>query len=88
MVPLMLVNFLTIGLAVAFPLQNTSHPFQVGQKVRTTSGIVAGKAASALTDVSEYLGIPYAKPPTGSLRFAAPERFVSGAQVSATSYVT
>lgn len=43
--------------------------------VNTTNGPVFGHAASNSPDVLEYLGIPYAKPPVGDLRFAPPERF-------------
>ncbi|KAI4154657.1 MAG: hypothetical protein LQ340_001544 [Diploschistes diacapsis] len=52
------------------------HPrsWTVGQPVQTTSGTVAGHAASNLTHVSEYLGIPYAQPPLGALRFKAPQK--------------
>lgn len=41
--------------------------------VNTTNGPVTGHYAPNHTHVLEYLGIPYAAPPTGSLRFAAPE---------------
>ncbi|KAH7360273.1 Alpha/Beta hydrolase protein [Rhexocercosporidium sp. MPI-PUGE-AT-0058] len=47
--------------------------WHVGQTVRTSSGSVQGHAAKDSPLVSEYLGIPYAKPPVGELRWAAPE---------------
>jgi hypothetical protein len=50
----------------------TTHAFNVGGLVDTTSGPVQGKASALRHEVSEYLGIPYAKPPVGDLRFAAP----------------
>lgn len=34
----------------------------------TSSGILQGPIASNTDGVSEYLGIPYAQPPVGSLR--------------------
>lgn len=42
--------------------------------VRTTSGTVKGHRATwpEPNDVVEFLGIPYAQPPVGDLRFAAP----------------
>lgn len=49
----------------------TTH-WMVGQQVQTKSGTVSGHGASQLENVSEYLGIPYAEPPTGDLRFAEP----------------
>ena len=43
--------------------------------VQTESGAVVGKILSLpySKSVYEYLGIPYAKPPVGELRFAAPK---------------
>ena len=42
--------------------------------VQTESGAVVGKIETLLhgKTVYEYLGIPYAEPPVGELRFAAP----------------
>jgi carboxylesterase type B len=45
--------------------------------VPTTNGPVTGHLANNTKCVVEYLGIPFAKPPVGSLRFAAPQRFVA-----------
>ncbi|KAE9364161.1 alpha/beta-hydrolase, partial [Stipitochalara longipes BDJ] len=44
----------------------------VSAQVKTSSGIVSGHAASNATGVSEYLGIPFAQPPIGNLRFQPP----------------
>ncbi|KAF4924262.1 Cholinesterase [Colletotrichum viniferum] len=44
----------------------------VGQAVKTTSGRVFGHAPSKADQVSAYLGIPYAVPPIGALRFQPP----------------
>ncbi|KAJ4302365.1 hypothetical protein N0V88_002509 [Collariella sp. IMI 366227] len=41
--------------------------------VSTTNGAVTGHVAPGTSCVIEYLGIPYAKPPVGNLRFAAPQ---------------
>ncbi|KAF2434525.1 alpha/beta-hydrolase [Tothia fuscella] len=49
--------------------------WKVGQAVGTSSGNIIGHAAPNVTKVSEYLGIPYAKPPVGNLRFAPPQRY-------------
>lgn len=43
--------------------------------VNTTSGLIIGHAAPNRSDVSEFLGIRYAEPPVGVLRFAPPERY-------------
>jgi hypothetical protein len=62
--------------------------WDVGQAVETTSGIILGHAASETTHVSEYLGIRYAKPPLGRLRFARPERFWNEREVfNASAFV-
>jgi hypothetical protein len=62
--------------------------FSVGQSVQTTSGAVVGHAAQSRSQVSEYLGIPYAKPPTGNLRFAAPQRFQGNGTITAANFVS
>lgn len=41
--------------------------------VSTSNGAVTGHIAPGTSCVIEYLGIPYAKPPVGELRFAAPQ---------------
>ena len=64
----------------------TPLPFKVGQEVSTTSGIIQGHAASNRTEVSEYLGIPFAQPPLGGLRFAAPKPYRSSAHLNASSF--
>lgn len=37
----------------------------VGFPVNTTSGLIIGHASKNRSQVSEYLGIPYAQPPLG-----------------------
>ena len=51
--------------------------WSIGQLVKTTSGEVKGHPSSWKPTVSEYLGIPYAQPPVGHLRWAAPKPFSS-----------
>lgn len=76
-----------IAFSAAYPQQE--HPgFSVGGKVDTSSGAVAGKAASERKAVSEYLGIPFAQPPVGALRFAAPQAYVGSGVLNATSFVS
>ena len=49
---------------------------QLSPVVQTESGAVVGKIDTLpqVKSVHEYLGIPYAEPPIGGLRFAPPER--------------
>lgn len=60
----------------------------VGQSVRTSSGVVQGHPASTNTEVSEYLGIPYAIPPVGSLRWTAPQRYTGNSSINGTFFVS
>ncbi|KAF2230290.1 alpha/beta-hydrolase [Viridothelium virens] len=60
--------------------------FTPGQPVKTTSGTVIGKVATYRDQVSEYLGIPFAQPPVGALRFAAPRPFLGSGFINATKF--
>ena len=60
----------------------------VGQPVGTTSGTVIGHAARNRTGVSEYLGIPFAEPPVGELRFAAPSPYYRRGNITASNFVS
>jgi hypothetical protein len=61
-----------------------------GQEVKTQSGLIKGHVATwpAGSGISEYLGIPYAKVPTGPLRFAPPVLNKSNATYTADKYVS
>lgn len=76
-----------VALAAASPL-NQRSTFAVGQTLKTTSGAVTGHAAKNRTEVSEYLGIPFAKPPVGDLRWKAPVKYVGDAPIDASKYVS
>lgn len=62
-------------------------PWTVGQTVQTTSGPVDGHGASVASHVSEYLGIPYAQPPVGALRFHPPVRYKGTTKIGGKSFV-
>ncbi|KAL2861210.1 cholinesterase [Aspergillus lucknowensis] len=64
-------SFLTFSL-LSTVLCSRSDAFTIGGPVNTTGGLVKGHASSLRPDVSEYLGIRFAKPAKGDLRFAAP----------------
>jgi carboxylesterase type B len=63
-----------------------AQSWTVGQAVDTVSGKVKGQASSWKPQVSEYLGVPFAQPPVGPLRFAAPKLFKGSAVVNATKF--
>ncbi|KAJ5537231.1 Carboxylesterase type B [Penicillium frequentans] len=58
----------------------------LGASVKTSSGLIIGHAGPQFPDVSEYLGIPYASPPMGQLRFAAPASLQSKETLIADTY--
>jgi hypothetical protein len=60
----------------------------VGQQVRTSSGRVNGHTSPDAPEVSEYLGIPYAQPPVGKLRWRPTEKYASDAVVDAAKFVS
>lgn len=60
--------------------------FTVGRVVRTSSGPVAGHAATPIADVSVYLGIPYAKPPIGNMRFKSPQKYTGTTPIDRSKY--
>lgn len=67
---------------------SSSSNFTVGQIVETSSGPISGHAATNYSEVSEYLGIPFAQPPVGDLRFAAPEKYTGSSLLSGAKYVS
>jgi cholinesterase len=78
-----------VATALALSTRGTGS-WMPGQEVETQSGRVKGHVAQwpPGRDVSEYLGIPYAKPPVGSLRFAPPVLNKSNATFVADKYVS
>jgi carboxylesterase type B len=81
-----LVNLFAAASALTAREQET---WTLGQEVGTQTGRIKGHAAAwpPGSGVSEYLGIPYAKVPVGSLRFAPPVLNKSNATFVADKYV-
>jgi len=91
--PLPALGIITAALASASypyetPVVVRDSSWEVGQIVRTTSGPVQGHAAANASDVSEYLGIPYAQPPVGNLRFQPPVRFNGTKAINGSTFVS
>jgi cholinesterase len=82
----MLHSFLTLVFLLG--VVNGQTEWKVGNSVKTTSGTIIGQASKWQPAVSEYLGIPFAKPPIGDLRWAAPQSITDDSKViNATKYV-
>lgn len=82
----MLLKDLIAVLAVQSTLVEALDPYKVGTAVNTTSGLVVGHAASNATQVSEYLGIPFAQAPIGNLRFAPPVAYSGNRSIEASNF--
>ncbi|CAN8104167.1 unnamed protein product [Discula destructiva] len=87
---LTLFNALLLPLVWASPCLSEKHTrlssFSVGQSVNTSSGLVSGHASTSYSEVSEYLGIPFAQPPVGDLRFAAPLKYTGSSALDGSEY--
>ena len=77
-----------LTLAISLGLVHGQTAWKIGNEVKTTSGTVLGQASKWQPEVSEYLGIPFAKAPEGELRWAAPQAITDSSKViNATKYV-
>ncbi|KAJ4986248.1 carboxylesterase [Stagonosporopsis vannaccii] len=56
------------------------------ETVETENGHIMGHRSTKAEAVWEYLGIPYAQPPLGELRFAAPQRFKANGRYVAENF--
>jgi hypothetical protein len=59
----------------------------VAERIATSSGEIIGHRASNRPAVMEYLGIPFARSPTGELRFAPPVAFKNNGTITADTFV-
>lgn len=56
--------------------------------VQTSNGPITGHPAPGVDSVREFLGIPYARPPVGNLRFLPPERHAKKEPFIASNFVS
>ena len=78
---------LLVNLAAISPLHLTLSQVheQQGLTIPTTSGRIHGKIDPTLPNVRQFLGVPYAAPPLGHLRFALPQKlYQPDIQIQAT----
>ncbi len=78
---------LPFSITIGQPLMEQPAKWRPGQSVLTQSGPVHGRVASPSNQVSTYLGIPYALPPVGDLRFAPPQAYHSKKPINRTKFV-
>jgi hypothetical protein len=77
-----------ISAPCAASLDTGESSWSIGEEVKTSAGKITGHASKWQSQVSEYLGIPFAKPPTGTRRFAAPQPFVGNSSLVASNFVS
>ena len=65
----------------------TNETNDASNGIHTSSGLIEGHMAPNRPEVMEYLGIPFAKPPVGNLRFAAPQAFRGSGRYIASRFV-
>ncbi|KAK2598765.1 hypothetical protein N8I77_012153 [Diaporthe amygdali] len=62
-----------VNLVIATGIDSSYRFENASLSVQSTGGLVRGVIDSQLPSVRQFLGIPYAQPPIGDLRFAAPQ---------------
>ncbi|KAI3481811.1 hypothetical protein L1887_55581 [Cichorium endivia] len=76
---------LFLALSAALLCLQTAEATGVNEVV-TTNGVVSGHIAPDRKNTVEYLGIPYAQPPIGKLRFAPPQPIVKKLDYNASEW--
>ncbi|CAN8102257.1 unnamed protein product [Discula destructiva] len=71
---------------LAFAAKASTGPDGQPLQVHTTSGELQGFINATAPAVRQFLGVPYAQPPLGSLRFQPPQRKNDSGPVNAAEY--
>jgi cholinesterase len=80
------LTFLALALVPILGTSAAPRSWNVGQGVKTTNGLIKGHSSYRAPGVSEYLGIPYAEPPVGDLRWRHPRKLRKNAEYSADKF--
>lgn len=81
-VPALLASLLAIGAATGSSCSNSGASLTVP----TTSGELTGTINATSPNVRQFLGIPYAEPPVGGLRFQPPSPYTSDDAINTTAF--
>ncbi|TEY42769.1 hypothetical protein BOTCAL_0381g00010 [Botryotinia calthae] len=85
-----MVKFILLFLFVTTILSQYPEQSEAARRlyrcINTTSGQVAGHPSPKQPDVYEYLGIPFAQPPIGDLRFAPPQPYIGNDSINGTNF--